>query len=135
MQERYLAGDNIASYCTKCRINLDHTIVAMDGDAIVKVKCRTCGSAHKFRNPAKAPKPRSTKASSGRVLRPLPEDRWEAALAGSKGQSHPYNREAKYRVGDVVLHDRFGKGVVLKLYSNKCDVLFQDQERLMASGN
>jgi hypothetical protein len=135
MQERYLAGDNIASYCTKCRINLDHTIVAMDGDAIVKVKCRTCGSTHKFRNPADAPKPRTAKAGQGRATRPMSEDRWEAALAGSKGQSHPYSREAKYRVGDVVNHDRFGKGVVLKLYTNKCDVLFQDQERLMASGN
>ena len=134
MQEKYLAGDNIASYCTKCKLNLDHTVVAMDGDTVVKVKCRTCGSSHKFRNPADAPKPRSSK-STGRALRPLPEDRWEAALAGSKGPSHPYSRETKYRVGDVVLHDRFGKGVVLKLYSNKCDVLFQDQERLMASGN
>jgi hypothetical protein len=43
--------------------------------------------------------------------------------------------DTKYRVGDIVDHDRFGKGVVLKLLVNKCEVLFQDQERLMASGN
>jgi hypothetical protein len=107
----------------------------MTGDTIVKVKCRTCGSAHKFRDPADGPKPRQSRAGIGRAAKPMPEDRWEAALAGSKGPSHPYSREAKYRVGDVIAHDRFGKGVVLKLYPNKCDVLFQDQERLMASGN
>jgi hypothetical protein len=135
MQEKYLAGDNIVSYCTKCRLNLDHTIVAMTGEAIVKVKCRTCGSTHKFRDPANAPKARPAKAGASRASRPMSEDRWEAALAEAKGQPHPYNREGKYRVGDVVAHDRFGKGVVLKLYTNKCDVLFQDQERLMASGN
>jgi hypothetical protein len=33
------------------------------------------------------------------------------------------------------MHDRFGKGVVLKLYTNKCDMLFKDRERLMASAN
>ena len=42
---------------------------------------------------------------------------------------------SKYRVGDIVNHDTFGKGVVQKLYTNKCDVLFQDKERLMASAN
>ena len=42
---------------------------------------------------------------------------------------------AKYRVGDLVNHHTFGKGVVQKLYSNKCDMLFQDKERLMASAN
>jgi hypothetical protein len=41
----------------------------------------------------------------------------------------------KYRIGDVVLHNTFGKGVVRKTYLNKCDMLFKDKERLMASAN
>jgi hypothetical protein len=135
MQERYAAGDTIVSYCTKCKLNLDHTIVAMDGEMVVKVKCRTCGSTHKFRDPADASKARPGKTKQEGGTRVTASDRWETALAESKGKSHPYSMETKYRVGDIVLHDRFGKGVVLKLYTNKCDVLFQDQERLMASGN
>jgi hypothetical protein len=133
MQEKYSAGDNIASWCTKCKINLDHTIVAMDGEQVIKVKCRTCGSSHKFRNPADPPKVRTprVKAADGAAA----GSKWEAALAEARGKSHPYTMDGKYRVGDCVIHDRFGKGVVLKLYSNKCDVLFQDRERLMASGN
>jgi hypothetical protein len=34
-----------------------------------------------------------------------------------------------------LLHEQFGKGIVLKLAPQKCLVLFQDQERLMASAN
>jgi hypothetical protein len=37
--------------------------------------------------------------------------------------------------GDILLHEQFGKGVVLKVAAKKCLVLFQDQERLMASAN
>jgi hypothetical protein len=42
---------------------------------------------------------------------------------------------ATYRIGDIVLHEQFGKGVVLKLLTRKCTMLFQDKERLMASAN
>jgi hypothetical protein len=133
MQEKYTAGENIASYCTKCKLNLDHTVVAMEGEQVVKVKCRTCGSTHKFRNPADAPKARKGRSKSDEGA--LSANQWETALAGASAKVLPYRMDAKYRVGDVVDHDRFGKGVVRKLYVNKCDVLFQDRERLMASGN
>jgi hypothetical protein len=131
--EQNSAGDNIASYCTKCKLPLDHTIVAMKDGSVAKVKCRTCGSTHKFRDPAAAPKPRRARSKDADgTARSVT---WESALAEAKGRPHPYRMDAKYRIGDVVDHDRFGKGIVLKLYVNKCDVLFQDRERLMASGN
>jgi hypothetical protein len=133
--EKYLAGDNIASWCTKCKLALDHTIIAMDGEQVLKVKCRTCGSAHKFRNPADPPKTRARRGASADGAAAAGGSRWEVALKESSGRSHPYTMDGKYRVGDLVLHDRFGKGVVLRLYVNKCDVLFEDRERLMASGN
>jgi len=133
MQESYSAGDNVASYCLKCKLVLDHTVVAMDGERIAKVKCRTCGRAHKFRNPADARstrQPREKKAAA-----PAADVQWEAAISSASGNAHPYRMDMKYRVGDIVDHDRFGRGVVRKVYVNKCDVLFRDRERLMASGN
>jgi hypothetical protein len=42
---------------------------------------------------------------------------------------------SQYRIGDIVNHHTFGKGIVVKLYINKCDMLFKDGERLMASTN
>jgi hypothetical protein len=135
MLEQYRAGENIASYCTKCKLSLDHTIVAMEGETIAKVKCKTCGSAHKFRSPADAPKARTPRVKAGSVPQQTAGARWAAAMAEGKGKEHEYSMSAKYSVGDIVNHDRFGKGIVLKLHSNKCDILFQDKERLMASTN
>jgi DNA-directed RNA polymerase subunit M/transcription elongation factor TFIIS len=134
MQEKNSAGKNIESYCTKCNLNLDHTIIAMAGETIAKVKCKTCGSAHKFRDPAipqKVRKPRIKKGSAEATAEII----WEAGIADAKGKERDYSMAMKYRIGDVVNHSTFGKGIVLKLYANKCDMLFKDRERLMASAN
>ncbi len=133
MLEKLSAGENIASYCTKCKLVIDHAIVAMDGETIVKVKCKTCGSAHKYRasadvKPARTPKKKEDGAKTAEVL-------WEACIAEAKGKECAYNMTGKFRVGDIVVHDLFGKGVVRKIYLNKVDVLFRDKERLMASAN
>ncbi len=133
MLDRHSAGDNIASYCTKCKLNLDHVVVAMDGEAIAKVKCKTCGSTHKFRDPADVKKPRTARKKEDAAK--AAETLWESSIATAKGRERTYDMTGKYRVGDVVLHSTFGKGVVLKIYLNKCDVLFKDKERLMASAN
>ncbi len=133
MLEKFSAGENIVSYCTKCRLNLDHVIVAVDSEKISKVKCMTCGSTHKYRSAADIAKPRSPRkkveaAKTSEVL-------WENCIAEAKGKERTYDMGGKYRVGDIVVHQIFGKGVVRKLYLNKCDVLFKDKERLMASAN
>jgi len=106
-----------------------------DGNFIIKVRCNICGSVHKFRNPVeprKARKPRGKKEAEALATSAII---WEAGLAGAKGKERDYNMAAKYRVGDIVNHHLFGKGIVMKLYANKCDMLFKDRERLMASAN
>lgn len=135
MPELLSAGKNIESYCTKCRLNLDHTIVAMEGEVIARVKCNTCGSRHKFRDPATAGKVRTAGARKAEGLPQSAAAAWESALGEAKGKERVYEMTAQYRIGDIVLHPVFGKGVVQKLYTNKCDMLFQDKTRLMASGN
>ncbi len=133
MLHKYSAGENLASHCTKCKLVLDHTIVAMDGETIVKVKCKTCGRSHKYRSAEDAKKGRAGKKAEDIVR--TAEVFWEACLAEAKGRERLYDRGAKYRVGDIVDHHVFGKGVVRKTYLNKCDVVFKDKERLMASSN
>jgi CxxC motif-containing protein len=133
MLEKYAAGESIVSYCTKCKMGLDHVIVAMVDDAIAKVKCKTCNSTHKFRDPADVKKPRQAKQKEDAVK--TAEAVWEACVLEATGKEREYDMTGKYRVGDIVLHTTFGRGVVRKLYLNKCDVLFKDKERLMASAN
>jgi hypothetical protein len=135
MPEKNSVGQNINSYCGKCKLNLDHTIMAMDGEAISKVRCKSCGGSHKFRSPLDAQKVRKPRAKKGAGEIATAEIIWAAGLAEAKGKERDYSMAAKYRVGDVVNHQTFGKGVVVKLYANKCDMLFKDRERLMASTN
>jgi hypothetical protein len=133
MQEKISLGKDIASYCGKCKVSRDHTVMKMDGEAISKVRCKTCGSMHKFTNPLDAQKVRKPRAKkdAGEIAEAV----WAAGLAQAKGKEHDYSMTLKYRIGDIVNHQMFGKGIVMKLYANKCDMLFKDKERLMASAN
>ncbi len=90
---------------------------------------------HKFRGVVdvrNAPKGRAKKAAGEAATAQLT---WEARLAEAKGKERDYDMAAKYRVGDVVNHNTFGKGIVTKLLTNKCEMLFKDRERLMVSTN
>jgi hypothetical protein len=59
MNEALSAGSEIDAYCTKCRLDLGHTIIAMVGHTVPKVICNTCGSQHKY-YPPKSEKEKST---------------------------------------------------------------------------
>ena len=52
MTDRISTGRDIDSYCTKCKLILEHIVVAMTGGVVVKVKCKTCGSTHRFKGAA-----------------------------------------------------------------------------------
>ncbi len=126
---------DIESYCGKCKENRGHTIMSMDGDTPAKVRCKTCGGLHKFRGVVDArivPKGRAKKAVGEAATAELT---WEASMAEAKGKERAYDMTAKYRVGEIVNHNTFGKGIVTKLLTNKCEMLFKDRERLMASTN
>jgi hypothetical protein len=86
-----------------------------------------------------APKARSPRAKKGIKKEDSGQlataTRWEASIAAAKGKEYHYTMTATYRIGDILLHEQFGKGVVLKLATKKCYVLFKDKERLMASAN
>jgi hypothetical protein len=107
----------------------------MDGETIAKVRCKMCGSMHKFTSPLEAQKVRKPRAKKDDGKAATAELVWEAGLADAKGKERDYCMTLKYRIGDVVNHRMFGKGIVMKLYANKCDMLFKDGERLMASTN
>src|SRR3954463_16620660 len=70
-------GDEVDSYCTKCRMDLMHRIIAMHNGKIIRVECRTCNGHHNYRKPkSAAAEPRaatalgrssSTRSTSGGV--------------------------------------------------------------------
>lgn len=130
----FTAGDNIEARCTKCKLSLDHVIVAMVAGSIAKVKCKTCGSTHRYKDPA-APVVKSSTPRAKKVAAPPSRSQWELAMADAQGEDHPYAMTSRFRTGYLISHPNFGRGIVTKILPGKCNILFQDRERLMVCGN
>ena len=42
-------GDDIDDYCSRCKRNTDHSVLAMVGEEVKKIRCRTCNHEHNYR--------------------------------------------------------------------------------------
>ena len=145
MNKQPSAGSNIETRCTKCREILNHTIVAMIEDKIVRVECNTCHSAHNYRpeKPVKVPAVAKTVIKKTPVPRKVKVDPIEAARAEWEGlqpnmnpdKAIPYDINKPYRLRNLLLHPIFGLGVVqLVVQPNKMDVLFQEGVKRLRCG-
>uniref|UniRef100_A0A831UBK6 Uncharacterized protein n=1 Tax=Geobacter metallireducens TaxID=28232 RepID=A0A831UBK6_GEOME len=140
------AGDYVDAKCTRCRAVLNHTIVAMVGERIVRVQCNTCGGQHNYHPPQEEKKPveRSTASragapralSAGRPRRePLPAgpSEWEQRMEqADPAAAAPYAMDRSFRSGEIVSHPVFGVGFVLTVTKpNKAEILFRDGVKLL----
>ena len=138
------AGNEIDSYCTKCKLDLNHRIVAMVGPTVKRVECLTCGGQHNYRVPkaqrdaesrkratkrtAKRAKA-AAKPTSAEVLR----QQWEEAIAGRMANEFSaYTISGIFQEGQLLRHKKFGEGVVTELVEDeKIQVLFATGIRLL----
>jgi len=139
------AGDIIDARCTRCRDILNHRIVAMVGDKVVRVECNTCGGVHNYYpppalKPVKTPGGSSasrTSTTTPRTPKKDPQqadrDEWLSLRSHMKlDRAIIYNMNTKFSVDDVVDHPTFGFGVVkLTIAPNKMQVLFEDGIKLL----
>jgi hypothetical protein len=129
-------GADLDSWCTRCRMVLTHTIMAMQAGEVLKVKCNTCGSEHRHREaPPGQARSRTVKKSSG-TWAPAPPKKpanaWLEASAG-KDLSNPtaYHPKTTFELGQVILHGKFGVGVVMGVKPDgKIIVVFPDDTRI-----
>ena len=56
-------GDLIDDYCTRCHLLTNHSVVAMLGEEVKKVRCRTCNHEHDYRQ-GKGGQKKTKKASA-----------------------------------------------------------------------
>jgi len=140
------AGDIIDARCTKCRDILNHRIVAMVGDKVVRVECNTCGGVHNYypppalkpvKTPGGSAAPRTSASAAPRAPKKDPQqadrDEWLALRSNMKlDRAITYNMNTKFSADDVVDHPTFGFGVVkLIVAPNKMQVLFEDGIKLL----
>jgi len=152
------AGGEVDSYCTKCRLVLNHRIIAMVGPVPKKVECSTCGSHHLYRahvpgeRLASTPnggaprsgrsgisEPRSvrqTHVTRAEAARQDREKSWEKATIGKAlTDFKSYRVTATFKEGDLVRHSKFGEGVVTRIVdTSKVEILFKDETRMLAQG-
>lgn len=128
-------GDFIDSKCTKCREVMNHTIVAMVEDKVVRVECNTCRGTHNYRPPAAPKKAAPVKKAAARrptkAVKALEEmeelSGLQAAVEAGARQTRPYDMGSKFRVDDLVQHPTFGVGLVKSTTRpNKMEALFSD---------
>lgn len=140
-QRKLSAGDNIEAHCTRCRTVLNHTIVAMVGERVVRVECNTCRGVHNYSqgktsepaSGAGAGKSAPASARGKKVKDDGGQAEWETLLAALAGnQPVPYDMNAKFRVNDLVEHAAFGIGIVRTLVApNKVQILFSSGKKLL----
>jgi hypothetical protein len=124
-------GKDVLSYCTKCKLNLAHTIVAMkDAKHIAKVKCNTCGSHHSFKDPSQSSKQNKTRTKSTSITPSKVisvSDLWMEKMSSTKKKSTPYAMDNKFMEGDIIDHLKFGPGIVEKVVDDKIEVIFRHE--------
>lgn len=126
-------GAEINSVCTKCRVETVHTISSKVGDQLGKVKCKTCGSLHRYLPPG------STVAAPRRKsLKVTPEETWTRCMQGVSTKNKrktTYTPSGAYQIDDVIDHSHFGLGVVTLLTAkDKIQVTFKDGPRILIMG-
>jgi hypothetical protein len=139
------AGSTIETRCTRCNRVLNHTIVAMVGEKIVRVECSTCHGIHAFHQakPARAPavaKAGQKKTAARRTAKADPEAaaraEWQALQAEmDPAQAIPYDMNRAYCLNNLLSHPNFGLGIVqLVIPPHKIDVLFETGRKRLRCG-
>jgi hypothetical protein len=148
-------GGEVEAYCTSCRTDKVHRIIALVGTAPKRVECLSCKGHHLYRptqamkDAAAAHKRASKGEKSPSAARPSrsslaptraqkrEEDlqaSWEKAIAGKPfDQFKPYRIDKTFSKGDLIRHTKFGEGVVATvLDATKCEILFKDGLKTLA---
>ena len=77
-------GDMIDDHCSRCKRTTDHAIVAMNGDDVVKVVCRTCSSENKYRHNKTGKKEMTAEQAFQKVLASVTGPMGEPSAAAAK---------------------------------------------------
>jgi len=136
------AGNIIEASCTRCRATLNHTIVAMVGERVVRVECNTCHGVHNYREPAvkkekassqSAPKKQTTPRQPKKDPGISDMEEWESlSPTFDCTQATPYDMNGKYRANELINHSAFGVGIVKNIIPpKKMEVLFQIGKKLL----
>ncbi len=125
-------GGEVDGFCGKCKMVLAHTVLAMVGATIARVRCNTCGSDHAFRRTSGT----SASARGRTAARPTREVLGFEAQLQARGvdTARAYSPRATFQVDELISHPTFGLGIVRAVRRDKVDVAFKAAERTLIHG-
>jgi ribosomal protein L44E len=77
-------GDDIDDHCSSCKRTTDHSVVSMMGEEVLRTRCRTCNSEHKYRQNKSRSKEMTAKEAFDHVLASVTGAPPEAASTAKK---------------------------------------------------
>jgi len=131
---RVKTGDELKYLCSRCNLELWHTVLAVVNNQPARVRCNTCRSERNYRQPKLSHTPvRKTVSEERAKIRGSHPDLYQQKLKANLMKTpKPYRIDAEFDLEDVIEHVKFGRGVVLKLvHPDRMDVLFQDETRTL----
>lgn|SRR5215831_10809626 len=137
MQRPPRVGGDIDAWCTRCKMVLGHTVLAMVGAHPARVRCNTCQGEHNYKSSAAEPKRGSWEPKADRerrLARPVVTS-WEALLAQKDvSRARRYSVKERFEADDVVDHPVFGIGLVQEILGDKMRVAFKADTKLLIHG-
>lgn len=139
-------GGEVDAFCTRCKMTLAHTILAMVGTTIARVECNTCRGQHAFRSAPGSSSSRTrssssfgasstaTKAASRESLVKAVSSFEEQLRGKDLTRARKYSPKETFAVDDVIDHPTFGLGLVRVVRQDKVEVAFKAQERTLIHG-
>ena len=142
-------GEDVEAWCTRCRMNLNHRVIAVVRGAIQRVHCLTCGGDHKYYPPKSGQAPeteRKRTATSTPAALPSKERKsTDRSLAKAYSEwvtfmkdmspgtdARPYRISESYKASEYIEHPEFGTGrVVDVLGAQRIEVIFKDGRKVM----
>lgn len=140
------AGGEIDAWCTRCRMDLGHRIVALVEGRPKRVVCMTCNSEHNYREPKSTvkatparPSSASRSSASGAAKSSAAKPKaaggrtqWESRTSGQALTAFTrYSMDVTYAVDQLVTHKKFGEGYVASTNGDKVTIAFRDGERTL----
>ncbi len=128
-------GSDIGSICRRCG-DVWHVVIARVDGRIAKVECKECGARHRYR-PAEGAKTAPSRSSAAGATSPRTRSRKAKQIveADRSRPRRPFRPSETYRVGDRVVHESFGEGVVQAVKGpTKIEILFEVGSKTLVHG-
>src|SRR5438552_17878724 len=110
MAHAHRVGGAVCAFCTRCKMELGHTILAMVGQKPARVRCNTCGGEHNSRGTSAPARKGSWAPASERTARPAVTS-WEALLREKDvSRARRYSAEERLATDDGLEQRGFGTG-------------------------